>query len=153
MDRITPVMFGAAAAALAVVAQAFLFMLPPAAYGLCVVCHGRDFAVWLTSAFTGLPLYVADVSRAWPLLTVVGIFLGSRYAAIAHGEHRERWTISRYTAFVCGLGVMLLGLIIMGCPARLLLRAAYGDMIGAAGEVAVLAGVVAATLMMRRRAG
>jgi hypothetical protein len=48
---------------------------------------------------------------------------------------------------------MILGLIIMGCPARLLLRAAYGDPLGAAGMAAVLAGVVAATLVMRRRAG
>lgn len=153
MDRVSPVMMGAATAALAVVAQTFLYVLPPAAYGLCVVCHGRDLVVWLTSSLTGLPLNVAAVSSAWPLLTVVGIFFGSRYAAVSHGEYSERWAVSRFTAFFSGLGVMVLGLIIMGCPARLLLRAAYGDLIGAAGALAVLVGVVTATLVMRRRMG
>lgn len=153
MNRVTPVMMGAATATLAVVAQTFLLVLPPAAYGLCVVCHGRDLVVWLTSSFTGLPLNVAAVSSAWPLLTVVGIFFGSRYAAVTNGEYRQQWVGSRSTAFSCGMGVMILGLTIMGCPARLLLRAAYGDLLGATGAVAVLIGVVAATLVMRRRTG
>ena len=77
----------------------------------------------------------------------------ARYAALSHGEYRRQWVEPRFTAFVCGMGVMILGLVIMGCPARLLLRAAYGDPLGAVGIVAVLAGVVAATLVMRGRAG
>jgi hypothetical protein len=152
MERVTPVMMGAVAAALAVIAQAFLWVVPPPAYGLCIVCHGRDLVVWLTGTLTGLPVQVAEASMAWPLLTVAGVFLGARYAAIEHGEYRPRWVEPRVTAFLCGMGVMILGLLIMGCPTRLLLRAAYGDLIGAAGAVSVLLGVAAATFVMRRRA-
>ena len=152
MERVTPVMMGAVAAALAVIAQAFLWVVPPPAYGLCIVCHGRDLVVWLTGTLSGLPVQVAEASMAWPLLTVVGVFLGARYAAVEHDEYRRQWVEPRVTAFLCGMGVMILGLLIMGCPTRLLLRAAYGDPIGAAGAVSVLLGVAAATFVMRRRA-
>lgn len=153
MGRVSPEAMGAVTAALAVLAQAFLTVAPPPAYGLCVVCHGRDLAVWLTSHLTGLPLNVAAVSAGWPLLTVVGLFLGARFAAVSYGEYKEQSVDSGPTAFFCGLGVMILGLVIMGCPARLLLRTAYGDPTGAAGIAAVLAGVAVATMLMRRRAG
>ncbi len=153
MERVTPVMMGVVAAALAVMAQAFLWVVPPPAYGLCIVCHGRDLIVWLAGTLTGLPVQVAEASSAWPLLTVLGVFLGARYAAAEHGEYRDQWVEPRFTAFFCGMGVMILGLLIMGCPTRLLLRAAYGDPIGAAGAVFVLLGVAAATIVMRRRAG
>lgn len=153
MNRVTPAMMGAVAAALAVVAQAFLWVQPPPAYGLCVVCHGRDLVVWLTSTLTGLPMQVAAAGAAWPLLTVAGIFLGGRYAAKSHGEYREHWVVPRLTAFFAGMGVMILGLLIMGCPTRLLLRTAYGDPFGAVGAAALLAGVAGATVLMRRRAG
>jgi hypothetical protein len=143
---------GVVTAALAVAAQAFLYLQPPPAYGLCVVCHGRDLAVWIFAAITGAKRDVAAVSVYWPLLSVVGIFWGSRYAAITHGEYREHQGEKPWLAFICGMAVMSLGLIIMGCPTRLLLRAAYGDFIGAAGVVAMLAGVIIATLVMRWRA-
>ena len=152
MNRVTPVIMGATTAALAVAAQAFLSLQPPPAYGFCVVCHGRDLMIWLTSLLTGGQMNVAAVSANWPLLTVVGLFWGSRYAAVSHGEYNRQWVGSAARAFLCGLGVMVLGLMIMGCPARLLLRTAYGDAIGAAGIAAVLAGTAAATALMRWRA-
>lgn len=144
---------GATAAALAVAAQAFLWVQSPPAYGLCIVCHGRDLIIWVVAHLTGAKLIVADVSLVWPLLTVVGIFFGSRYAAISSNEFNEQWVEPPVKAFLCGMGVMMLGLVIMACPARLLLRAAYGDFIGAAGAVAVLAGAVIATFIMRWRIG
>ncbi|MCX7781049.1 MAG: cytochrome C [Negativicutes bacterium] len=151
--RITPVMMGIITAFLAVAAQAYLFLQPPPAYGLCVVCHGRDLTIWLTSALFGLKRDVAVISYYWPLLTVAGIFLGSRYAAITSAEYRPVAGENPWVAFGCGMAVMILGLLIMGCPTRLLLRAAYGDILGAVGMGSILLGVVAATLVMRRRAG
>jgi len=152
MKRVTPIVMGAATAFLAVVAQAFLWVQPPPAYGLCVVCHGRDLVIWLLAALTGAKLDVAAVSAQWPLLTVAGILLGSRYAAATSQECQSGWVEQPLTAFGCGMMVMILGLIIMACPTRLLLRAAYGDFSGAAGAAAVLVGAAAATLYMRWRA-
>ncbi|SDF59463.1 hypothetical protein [Sporolituus thermophilus] len=152
MRRITPVVMGATAAALAVSAQAFLAMQPPPAYGLCVVCHGRDLIIWFAAKLTGGEMIVAAASQTWPLLTVVGIVLGAWYAARSHDEYRTQWIEPPVTAFFCGMAIMILGLVIMACPARLLLRAAYGDFIGAAGAAAVFLGTAAATLVMRWRA-
>lgn len=149
--RITPLMMGCLAAVLAVAAQAFLYMQPPPAYGICVVCHGRDLAIWLFSAVSGAKRDVAAVSFYWPLLTVIGIFIGSRYAAITHGEYKERQGEKPWLSFFCGMAVMVLGLAIMGCPARLLLRTAYGDLSGAVGMASVLLGVIGATLVIRWR--
>lgn len=150
--QVTPLMMGVITAFLAVTAQAFLFMQPPPAYGLCIVCHGRDLIIWIVSALIGTKRDVAAISAYWPLLTVVGIFLGSRYAAVTSGENRPVTGEHPVVAFLCGMGVMMLGLIIMGCPTRLLLRTAYGDVAGAVGVVSLLVGVVAATLVMRWRA-
>ena len=150
---ISPVVFGVVSALLAVAAQAFLYFETPPAYGLCVVCHGRDLAIWLVSVATGLQRDVAALSYYWPLLTVVGIVAGSRYAARTHDEYHESPGENPWVSFSCGMAVMILGLIIMGCPARLLLRAAYGDPLGGVGMAAVLAGVIAATLIMRWRIG
>ncbi len=151
--HITPITMGVITAFLAVVAQAFLYMQPPPAYGLCIICHGRDLIIWLVSALTGAQREVAAISMYWPVLTVVGVFLGSRYAAISHAEHRDVPCKNPLVAFACGMAVMILGLVIMGCPTRLLLRAAYGDIAGVVGVIALLLGVVAATLVMRWRAG
>jgi hypothetical protein len=151
MKRVSPIVMGATTAALAVVAQAFLNLYPPPAYGICIVCHGRDLIVWLVAAVAGVKPEVAAVSTQWPLFTVVGVLLGSRYAAVQYGEYKSHWVGGKWAAFLCGMAVMILGLIVMGCPARLLLRAAYGDAIGAAAELAVLLGVVSATLVMRWR--
>ena len=151
MAPVSPVTMGIVTAALAVVAQAYLTVQPPPAYGLCVVCHGRDLVVWIYATLFGAKLDVAAVSAQWPLLTVVGIFAGAAYAARSSGEYKPMWGEPAVKAFFCGMGVMILGLVIMACPARLWLRAAYGDMIGLAGALAVLAGVVAATLFMRWR--
>lgn len=149
--RITPVMMGITTAALAVVAQAFLYIQPPPAYGLCIVCHGRDLVIWIVSAVTGLKRDVAAASAYWPLLTVIGIFIGSRYAAVIHGEYKEYQGENPWLAFFCGMTVMILGLMIMGCPIRLLLRAAYGDFIGVAGSIAVLVGAIIAAIIIRWR--
>ncbi|EAX47180.1 uncharacterized membrane protein, conserved in archaea [Thermosinus carboxydivorans Nor1] len=152
MRRITPVVMGVTAATLAVSAQAFLAVQPPPAYGLCVVCHGRDLIIWLAAKLTGAEMIVAAASQAWPLLTVLGIFLGAWYAAWSHDEYKSQWVEPPVTAFFCGMVIMFLGLVIMACPTRLLLRAAYGDFIGAAGAASVLMGTTAATLVMRWRA-
>lgn len=151
--KITPLMMGCVTAALAVLAQAFLYLQPPPAYGLCLVCHGRDLVIWLFAGLTGAKRDVAAAGAYWPLLTVAGVFLGGRYAAVTHGEYQKQQGERPWIAFLCGLGVMLLGLIIMGCPTRLLLRAAYGDALGAVGIISVLAGVAAATFIIRWRAG
>jgi len=149
--RVTPVVMGITTATLAVVAQTFLDIQPPSAYGLCIICHGRDLAIRLVAAATGLKQDVAAVSAYWPLLTVIGVFIGSRYAAVIHDEHKEYQGENPWLAFFCGMVVMILGLMIMGCPIRLLMRAAYGDFIGAAGAIAVLVGAIIATIIMRWR--
>jgi len=151
MNHVSPVIMGIVTAALAVFAQAYLTLQPPPAYGLCVVCHGRDLVIWSSATLFGTKLDVAAVSAQWPLLTVVGIFLGGMYAARSSDEYQAVWVEPAIKAFFCGMGVMIFGLLIMACPARLWLRAAYGDMIGLVGAISVLVGVVAATLFMRWR--
>jgi hypothetical protein len=82
----SPVFYGIVVAVVAGVAGQYLHVSPPAAYGLCSACHGRDLVDWLLNHVEGAKLYVAAAGVRWPLLTVVGLVLGSFAAARRNGE-------------------------------------------------------------------
>ena len=62
----SPVFYGIVVAVVAGVAGQWLHVSPPAAYGLCSACHGRDLVDWLLNHVEGAKLYVAAASRPRP---------------------------------------------------------------------------------------
>jgi len=145
----SPIVYGIAAAVLAALAGQWGGVSPPAAYGLCSACHGRDLADWILNHTEGTKLFVTSAGASWPLLTVVGLVIGSYLAAKQNGEFGSINIGGNARQFALGAVVMCAALFVGGCPTRLIIRAGYGDLAGVLGLGGVAAGVVAATLTMR----
>ena len=84
----SPIFYGIVVAVVAAVAGQWVIN-PPAAYGLCSACHGRDLENWIINHVYGKQLFVTTAGSHWPLFTVVGVVLGSTLAARRNGELRS----------------------------------------------------------------
>jgi len=143
------VVYGVVVGVLAVVVGEWLHVNPPAAYGLCSACHGRDLADWIVNHTEGKRLFVTAAGAGWPLLTVVGLVVGSFAAARRNREFSSINLGGNVRQFAYGAVVMGAALFVGGCPTRILIRTGYGDLAGLLALGGVAAGIVAATLSMR----
>ena len=144
----SPIFYGIVVAFVAVIAGQW-WISPPAAYGLCSACHGRDLVDWAINNIEGKHLFVTAAGAGWPLFTVVGVVLGSLVAAKRNGELRAINLGGNARQFGYGAFVMCAALFVGGCPTRIIIRTGYGDVAAALALGGVAAGVVAATLSMR----
>ncbi len=124
---------------------------PPDNYGFCSTCHGHDLVVGFVQT---LNIQITSSNYPvvlWPLLTIVGVFLGSRITAKAHHEFRTvpidhpLWTVLQ------GFLVISFALLALGCPIRMAVQ--LGELrIGAlVGLFGVVVGSAFATLWIRTR--
>jgi len=145
----SPVAYGIVVALLAIIVGQWLGVSPPAAYGLCSACHGRDLADWILNHVEGKKLFVTAAGAGWPLLTVVGVVAGSSLAARRNGEFGSINIGGNVRQFAYGAVVMGAALFVGGCPTRIIIRTGFGDLAGLLALGGVAAGIVAATLSMR----
>ena len=144
------VIYGIVVGVLAVVVGQWLGVSPPAAYGLCSACHGRDLSSWLINHVEGKHLFItAAGAKGWPLLTVVGVVIGSYVASRRNAEHASINLGGNLRMFAYGFVVMGSALFVGGCPTRILIRSGFGDVAGLLALGGVATGIVAATLSMR----
>jgi len=129
--------------------QAYFKVIPPLAYGVCMVCHPRDLFNWIADHLFNLNWNFSMASTNWPVLTVVGVVLGALTAAYLHGELHFRPAQRPLFYFVNGFLMINFGLIIGACPIRIVLLSAYGDFTGVFTWVCIVAGVVLGTWFMR----
>jgi hypothetical protein len=144
----SPIFYGIVVAVVAAVAGQWVIN-PPAAYGLCSACHGRDLENWIINEVYGKQLFVTAAGSNWPLFTVVGVVLGSMAAARRNGELKAVDIGGHLNQFVLGGVVMCAALFVGGCPTRIIIRTGYGDVAAALTLGGIAAGIVAATLSMR----
>ncbi len=148
--RPSAVHYGIAAGLLAVGVQIFFSVKPPPAYGICMACHPRDLINWVVNHVFGTRWEIAPVSLTVPLLTTVGLLIGASFAARRHSEFRWISLGRRARSFVLGLVVMNAALIALGCPTRLVLLSAYGDILGWIGVTGLIAGIIGGTLLLKK---
>jgi len=151
--RIPPLVTGFVAGVSAAVLQAIFKVCPPPAYGICIACHTRDLVNWIVNHVAGTQLGMAPVSKPFPVLTVVGIFLGALIAALAHGEFRVRRTHHPVVGFVLGFLVINFALFMGGCPIRTSLRTMYGDPVALIGLLSIGLGVILGVELYLKRRG
>ena len=144
----SPIFYGIVVAVVAAAAGQWAIN-PPAAYGLCSACHGRDLENWIINEVYGKQLFVTAAGSNWPLFTVVGVVLGSMAAARRNGELRSIDIGGNLHQFILGGVVMCAALFVGGCPTRIIIRTGYGDVAAALTLGGIAAGIVAATLSMR----
>lgn len=150
--RISALVFGVIAGAIGVMAQVLWSIQPPQAYGLCMVCHAKDFINVLLNNFDWYDGAIAAVAKKGLMLTSITVPLGAFIAAVISKEFRLHFVENKYAAFFLGMGVMICGLIISGCPMRLMLRVSYGDVSGLVMLAFMVAGIGLGTAILKRRA-
>ena len=114
----------------------------PANMGICVACFIRDIA-------GGLGLHRAEVVQ-YLRPEIPGFILGSMLAAMATGEFRARGGSSPVLRFVLGFFVIIGALVFLGCPLRMILRLAGGDLNAVFGIVGFAAGIWVGAILLRR---
>ncbi|MDR2861765.1 MAG: YedE-related selenium metabolism membrane protein, partial [Syntrophobacterales bacterium] len=121
----------------AVISIALVLLGNPANMGFCVACFLRDTAgaVGLHSA--------APVQYVRP--EIIGIILGAFVFSLVKKEFSPKGGSAPVTRFVLGFAMMIGALIFLGCPLRMALRIAGGDLnavVGLAGfAVGIFGGV------------
>lgn len=118
------------AALIGIISVALVYFGNPANMGFCLACFVRDSA-------GGLGLHRAEaVQYVRPEL--IGLVLGSFFLAVVRKEFSPRGGSSPFTRFTLGFFAMVGALMFLGCPFRMLLRLAGGDLnalVGLAGFV------------------
>lgn len=148
----SPWMFGILAGALFVGAEVLLSVYPPSAYAFCLTCHTRDLVNRIVNAVFSTNFQVSVISRRILFLTSPAIFIGAFAAARMHSERRILKADKPVRFLLYGFVIMIIGILIFGCPTRLILRSGYGDLYAIAGVIAMVVGIVCGTLVMKLRA-
>lgn len=146
----SPIFFGIITGSLAVLAQPIFKIQPPQAYGICTICHGRDFLNWLSKNLFSFNFESAEVSIQYPLTTTIGIIIGSILSSKINGEFRLIKVENLFIKFFLGIAVSHFGLLIMSCPTRLVLRFAFGDPFALLAIIGLLSGITVGVMILRR---
>lgn len=114
----------------------------PANMGFCIACFLRDIA-------GGLGLHQAGkVQFIRP--EILGIVIGAFTLAIAKKEFKVLGGASALTRFVLAIFAMVGFLVFLGCPLRMVLRLAAGDLNALAGLAGLAVGIAAAVFFISR---
>jgi len=113
----------------------------PANMGYCIACFLRDIA-------GGLGLHrAAAVQYLRP--EIAGLGLGAMLIALFTGEFRVRGGANPLRRFGLGFVMMIGALAFLGCPLRMILRLAGGDLNALIGLFGFIAGISAGVLALR----
>lgn len=114
----------------------------PTNMAICAACFVRDIAGAL-----GLhQLQVAQYLRP----EIVGVILGATVLSTIRGEYRPTGGSSTVTRFILGMVMMIGALVFLGCPTRLVLRMASGDLSSYVGLVGLISGVACGVFFLKR---
>lgn len=132
--------------AVGVIAGAMLALLAyfgnPANMAMCAACFIRDTAgaLKLHSAF------VVQYFRP----EVVGLVVGAFAIALATKEYRSTAGSSPMIRFVLGFIMMIGALVFLGCPLRMVIRMAAGDLNAYVGLIGLVLGIATGTLFLKK---
>lgn len=123
-------------------AVALTAMGNPANMGICVACFIRDIA-----GAVGLDSAVA-VQYIRP--EIIGFILGAFVLAVASGEFRPSGGSSPLLRLTISFFVMIGALVFLGCPLRMVLRLAGGDLNALVGLAGFAVGIVVGGFFLQR---
>ncbi len=114
----------------------------PPNMGICVACFLRDIA-------GALNLHQASVVQ-YLRPEIMGFTLGAFVTAFAFREWRPRGGASPIIRFVLGALVMIGALVFLGCPIRMLLRLAGGDLNGIPALAGMIFGILIGIFFLKK---
>ena len=125
-----------------IISVALVLMGNPANMGFCLACFIRDTA-------GGLGLHRAEAVQ-YIRPEIIGLILGAMGLSMARGEFSPRGGSSPVTRFFLGFFVMIGCLMFLGCPFRMVLRLAGGDLNAVVGLVGFVSGIVVGVFFLKR---
>lgn len=129
-DKVKLLLAGLAVGAIAVV---LVLLGNPPNMGFCIACFLRDIA-------GGVGLHSASAVQ-YIRPEIIGIVLGSMLIAMGKREFQVRGGSSPVLRFTLGFIVMVGALMFLGCPLRMVLRLAGGDLNAILGLLGFAAGI------------
>ena len=132
----------AAGVIIGLIAVALVYFGNPANMGFCIACFLRD-----TSGALGLHS-AAAVQYIRP--EIIGLVLGSCIIALVKKEFIPRGGSAPVTRFILGFFAMIGCLMFLGCPFRMILRLAGGDLNALFGIIGFAAGIAAGVFFLNR---
>lgn len=124
-----------------VISAALVYFGNPKNMGFCIACFIRDTA-------GGLGLHKAPpVQYIRP--EIIGIVIGAFVAAFAKKEFRSQGGSAPMTRFILGFFAMVGCLMFLGCPYRMILRLAGGDLNAIAGLVGFVIGILCGVFFLK----
>lgn len=132
----------AAGGIIGIISAVLVLLGNPANMGFCIACFVRDTA-------GGLGLHqAAAVQYIRP--EIIGLVLGSFIIALVRKEFSARGGSSPLTRFILGFFVMIGCLMFLGCPFRMILRLAGGDLNALFGLVGFVAGILCGVFFLNK---
>jgi len=114
----------------------------PPNMGICVACFLRDISGALNLHQAGVVQYLRP--------EIMGFTLGAMATAFGFREWRARGGASPVVRFVLGALVMIGALVFLGCPIRMLLRLAGGDLNAVTALGGMVFGILVGIFFLRR---
>jgi len=113
----------------------------PKNMGFCIACFERDIAGAIGLHRAGVVQYIRP--------EILGIVLGAMIASLIFREFRAEGGSAPMQRFLLGMFVMIGALVFLGCPLRMVLRLAGGDLNAIVAMVGFAAGIFAGVLFLR----
>lgn len=123
-----------------IIASIVLYLGNPGNMGLCIACFWRDIAGAL--GFHGGPSYIRP--------EIVGIVLGAFVSSLVAGDFKSRGGSSPLIRFTLGVFMTIGALIFLGCPFRMILRLANGDLNALVGLLGFIGGIACGIFFLKR---
>jgi hypothetical protein len=149
--HLKPWIFGLIAGLLFVGAEVLFGIYPPSAYAFCLACHVRDLVNTALGALDGARFQTTMIAKRALMLTSPGVLLGAFLAARVFREQRVLPARRGWAYFLLGFAVMTVGIVIFGCPTRIVLRAGYGEVYGIAALLGLGLGIACGTWILKLR--
>jgi len=126
----------------AVISLALVYLGNPPNMGFCIACFLRD-----TAGAVGLHR-AAPVQYVRP--EIIGILFGSFFISLVKKEFSPKGGSAPLTRFVLGFALMIGALIFLGCPLRMALRIAGGDLNAVVGLFGFAAGIFGGVFFLNK---
>lgn len=124
------------------IASCLVYFGNPMNMGFCIACFLRDTAGGLGLHSTATVQYIRP--------EIIGLILGSFIIAVAKNEFNAKGGSSPLTRFILAFFVMIGCLMFLGCPFRMILRLAGGDLNAIFGLVGFIAGIMAGVFFLNK---
>lgn len=140
MKKEDGVMIGAGVV-IGVIAVALVVLGNPPNMGFCIACFIRDIAGAIGLHRAALVQYLRP--------EILGILFGALISALAFKEFKPKGGSSTVTRFLLGALMMIGALVFLGCPLRMILRMAGGDLNAWVGLVGFVVGILGGVFLLR----